>query len=418
MTWFVVIATAMAALALMWVLPALWRGGGAHADVEPRASNLGILKDQLAELEADVAAGTLLQQQYAQAREDLERRALEEARDSGASSAPALARAGKTAIVLAAAFPLCAALIYWQLGTPAALSPEFSAANRRQVTPQEVEAMVAKLAARLKESPDDGNGWALLARSYLVMKRYPESAAAYERATTLLKDDADLLADYADALAGVEEGRLDGKPLQLLERALSIDPAQWKALALAGTAAFNRKDYTKAVDYWGRLQSRAEPGSDLARTVGANIEEARQLGGLPAPATAGATDTAKSAQAAGASASTAASVSGTVSLDKVLAGKADPSDTVFIFARATAGPRMPLAIVKRQVKDLPYAFTLDDTQAMSPEMTLSRFPEVVVTARVSKSASAAPQSGDLQGSSKAVKPGDRNIAVVIDSRVP
>ena len=412
MTWFVVIATAMAAAAVMWVLPALWRGGGTRADVQPGTSNLGILKDQLTELEADVAAGTLSRQQYAQAREDLERRVLEEARDSGANTAPALPRAGRTAIVLAAAFPLCAALIYWQLGTPAALSPEFSAANRRPVTPQDVEAMLLKLAARLKESPEDGNGWALLARSYLVMKRYPESVAAYERATTLLKDDADLLADYADALAGAEEGRLEGKPLQVIERALSIDPAQWKALALAGTAAFNRKDYAKAVDYWGRLQSRAEPGSDLARTVAANIEEARQLGGLPVAAKAGESAAAKPAQATG------ASISGTVSIGKAFAGRADPSDTVFIFARATAGPRMPLAIVRRQVKDLPFAFSLDDAQAMSPEMKLSRFPEVIVTARVSKSASAAPQSGDLQGSSKAVKPGDRNIAVVIDSRVP
>src|SRR6185369_1105504 len=102
------------------VLPALWRGT-ARGEVQPATSNLGILKDQVAELEADVAAGTLSRQQYAQAREDLERRVLEEARDSGATIAQHAPRAGRTAIVLAAAFPLCAALIYWQLGTPEAL---------------------------------------------------------------------------------------------------------------------------------------------------------------------------------------------------------------------------------------------------------------------------------------------------------
>ena len=413
MTLFVVIALAMAALALAWVLPTLLRRRDAGTAMQSNASNLAVIKDQLTELAGDLAAGTLSPQQYEQAREDLERRALEEARDAGGARAAQPFRARWTVAVLSVAIPLAAAVLYWQLGTPDALLPGSGAHSGPQATPQEVEAMVAKLAARLEQSPDDGNGWALLARSYLVMQRYPESLAAYERAVAQMKDNADLLADYADASAVAQDGRLDGKPLQLLERALSIDPTQWKALALAGTAAFNRKDYRKAIDYWERLLSRAEPGSDMARTVASNIEEARQLGGVTAPARVTA-----NAEAPAQPAAATARVEGTVTLSAQLAGKSAPADTVFVFARAAEGPRMPLAIQRFQVKDLPVKFRLDDSQAMSPAMRLSNFADVVIGARVSKSASATPQTGDLQGYSKPLKVGAAGVAVVIDQVVP
>lgn len=412
MTWFVAIAAAMAAIALAWVLPGLLRSRGTSG-VQSRASNLAILKDQLRELADDLAAGTLSPQQYLQAREDLERRALEETREGADVPAVQPFRARWTVVVLTVAIPTGAAALYWQLGTPGALSPGSGAHFGAKVTPQEVDAMVAKLAARLEQSPDDGNGWALLARSYLVMQRYPESLAAYERAATLLKDNADVLADYADAAAVAQDGRLDGKPLQLLERALAIDPAQWKALALAGTAAFNRKDFGKAIDYWERLLSRAEPGSDMARTVASNIEEARQLGGIDAQAKVTASAETKSPPQA-----VPGRVEGTVTLSAQLAGKSAPADTVFVFARAAEGPRMPLAIQRFQVKDLPLKFRLDDSQAMSPAMKLSNFADVVVGARVSKAGSATPQSGDLQGYSKPVKVGAAGVAVVIDQVVP
>jgi len=238
------------------------------------------------------------------------------------------------------------------------------------------------------------------------MQRYQDATAAYARAVALLKDDADLLADYADALAMSQGRRMEGKPLQLIEQALQIDPTQWKALAMAGSAAFERKEYKQAIGYWEKLRSRAEPDSEFARNVAANIEEARQLGGI------------KSGAASKPTPPAAASVRGTVSLSPALAGKAGPGDTVFIFTRAADGPRQPLALVRRQVKDLPAGFTLDDSQAMSPEMKLSNFREVVVSARISKSGGATPQSGDLQGVSRKVKVGASNVAVVIDSVVP
>ena len=148
------------------------------------------------------------------------------------------------------------------------------------------------------------------------------------------------------------------------------------------------------------------PDSEFRQSLTASIAEARQLGGI------------KSGASPGPQPATAASVRGTVSLSPALAGKVDPADTVFIFTRAAEGPRQPLAAVRRQVKDLPAGFTLDDSQAMSAEMKLSNFREVVVGARISKNGSATPQSGDLQGISQKVKVGATDIVVVIDPVVP
>jgi cytochrome c-type biogenesis protein CcmH len=222
------------------------------------------------------------------------------------------------------------------------------------------------------------------------------------------------------------QGRIEGKPLQVVERALKIDPTQWKALALAGSAAFERKDYKTAIGYWQTLQSHAEPGSEMARETAANIEEARQLGGInelpkvPTAATSPAKAPLRTAEAKPQkqALNANAAVEGSVSLSPKLAGKAAPTDTVFVFARAAEGPRMPLAILRFQVKDLPVKFLLDDSLAMSPAMKLSNFQDVVIGARISKSANAVPQAGDLQGASKPVKVGAKGLAVVIDQVVP
>ncbi len=218
-----------------------------------------------------------------------------------------------------------------------------------------------------------------------------------------------------------------GKSLELIERALKADPTHWKALALAGTAAFNRKDYKGAVAYWERMKATVPPGSPIAGSIDASIAEARELGGLearsgarqrPPPAIATSKAPSSPVPAPQAAASPGATIGGTVSLAPALAARVAPTDTVFIFARASEGPRMPLAILRKQVKDLPVAFTLDDSMAMAPNFALSNFPSVIVGARVSKSGSASPQSGDLEGLSPAVRIGATGLAVVIDRTLP
>jgi cytochrome c-type biogenesis protein CcmH len=268
--------------------------------------------------------------------------------------------------------------------------------------------MVAKLAAHVEKNPGDAKGWALLARSYYVMARYSDAAGAYARAVALVPGDADLLADYADALGMTQPQRLQGQPLELVQRALAIDPDHWKALALAGTAAFDRKDYREAIAYWERLRRVVPADSQIGRSAEASIAEAHELAGATAAATA----------APKAGTPSGARVAGRVSLAPALAAQTAPGDTVFIFARAASGPPMPLAVLRKRVRDLPVDFALDDSMAMAPSLKLSGVAEVVVGARVSRSGNATPQAGDLQGLSKPVKVGATGVAVVIDTQVP
>lgn len=396
------------------VLPLLRRrpGDGALGISE---TNLTILRDQQDELRRDLGSGTISRVQYASARVELERRALEEA-SAGTRGIGAEQRGGPgLAVALGLLIPVAALSMYLWIGEPAGLRSEAKSAGE-PVSPVEVEAMVAQLATRMEKNPDDPRGWVLLARSYYVMQRMPEAAAAYAKAAERITDDPDLYADYADALAMSQGRNLAGKPMELVSRALKINPSQPKALAMAGTEAFDRKDYPAAIAYWERLLPMLPPGSEMSKSIVEGIAEARELGGTKAlPKSAG---TAKADSKPGQKSTAPGSVTGRVTLSPGLAAKADPQDTLFIVARAVDGPRIPLAVLRRRVVDLPADFTLDDTQAMSPELKLSGFSDVVLTARVSKSGNAISRSGDLQGMSMPVKVGARGVAIVIDSVVP
>ena len=408
MTLFWVLSTLLAALALWFVMrPLLARN--AHARVSRDGVNLAIHRDQLRELEADLRVGTLDAGQYEKARRELEARLLE---DLGGSTEAAPAPGSVRALVagIALLVPLGAFAIYFAVGTPAALVPGNMTAGSAPHTAdmKQLEVAVERLAERLKENPEDTEGWIMLARSYRLFGRFEDSAKAYAQAATRQPRDAQLLADYADMLAMAQSRNLQGEPDKLAMRALEIDPRNLKALALAGSAAFDRKDYARAVELWGRMLPLMTPESEDVRSVQASIAEARALSGTgiqqPVPASAAAP-------------APKAGVSGTVVLAGELAGKVAPQDTVFIFARAADGPRMPLAILRRQVRDLPVAFALDDTMAMTPEMTLSKFPRVVVGARISKSGSATPQPGDLEGFSAPVAATATGVTVTIGSEV-
>lgn len=305
-------------------------------------------------------------------------------------------------------------------------------------------AAVEQLAKRLESQPDDADGWATLARSYGMMGRIDEALPAYAKAVSLHGGDARLLADYADMLALKNNRNIEGEPLKLVERALKIDPRNLKALSLAGAAAFNRQDYAGAVAYWDQVAQYAPPDSPFLPQVQASIAEARERGGLglaaiasgqaaqapaaakpaatatPAPVTAPATtSTAATANAATTTAApaAAASIRGTVRIAPALAQMAGPNDAVFIYARPAEGSRMPLAILRKQVKDLPAEFTLDDSMAMSPGAKLSLFPKVVVSVRVSKSGQAMAAAGDLTGESAAVGPTTAGLMIEINEVV-
>ena len=283
-----------------------------------------------------------------------------------------------------------------------------AAGDPRQTGLQQIAAMVDSLAARMKERPDDGEGWTMLARSYTVLGRFGEAVPAYAKAAVLLPTNAGLLADYADAVAAQKGTVGNPESLALIDRALAADPKHPKALALAGTAAYDRGDFAGAVVRWQKIADTMPAGSELLSQVQASIAEAKErMGGGASAKAPMATGTASPAAA------DASAVAGTVSLDPSLAGQAAPDDTVFVFARAAEGPRMPLAVKRARVADLPLTFRLDDSMAMSPAAKISSTHSVVVSARVSKSGNAMPQPGDLSGESKAIAPGTSGIVIRI-----
>ena len=408
MTLFLLLAALLIAISLAFLLLPLLRTRRAGAPSE-RAANLSIYRDQFAELERDLASGVLTEDQYAQARAELEQRLLDDVeRAPSARSATTKWSNRGAAAAVTIAVPVVAGLLYWHLGTPQALTvPKRAPVDASNVTLEQFQAMTNKLATRMQQQPEDPVGWTMLGRAYKALERYPDAVEALSRAAKLRPQDPEILVEYAEALGLAHDGDLGGEPTALLERALKLAPENEKALTLAGTAAFARNDYKTAIGYWQRLSSKVPPDSEMGQALAAGIGEARaRQSGKSAPTPA--------APQAGA----AKAVSGVVRLAPSLQGKTEPRDTVFIFARAAEGPQMPLAVVKKQVKDLPFAFKLDDSMAMRPGLELSAFPRVVVTARISKSGNALPAAGDLEGASAPVKPGAKNIAVLIDKQVP
>ena len=393
---------------------------------------LNKLRQQLRDLDDQHRRGSLDAKAHAQRRAALEKQiadrvlAVPHADDS---PEPARARKGMLA-KLAAVVVLFGVAGYAWHGNPSLMFdgdiPVASGTVRtapHAMGDEQMAGLVEQLAKRMEQQPDDVEGWVMLARSYASMGQYEKAVPAYRKALALRKDDAGLLADFADLL-GVAQGRsLEGEPSQVIEQALKIDPNQLKALALAGTAAFNREDYKGALKHWEKMVAVGPADDPFVQQIQGGIDEARRRAGMapatpvakalaaqpaPAPATAQAGAGGDKPAAAG-----NGRVSGTVSLSPALKAQAAPEDTVFVFARPAEGSRMPLALVSRKVKELPFEFTLDDGNALSPAMKLSSQSRVIVGARVSKSGQAMTQPGDLQGLSAAVPLGANGVKIEI-----
>ena len=208
-------------------------------------------------------------------------------------------------------------------------------------------------------------------------------------------------------------GSLIGKPIELINKALSIDPKNPKALALAGTAKFERGEFNQAAVYWEELLAIIPAESKLAQSVSGSIKQAKSL----ATNNQGNALIAKQQPPESENKNLSPTISGIVNISPALSAKTSPGDTLYIYARAKSGPRMPLAIVRLQAKDLPAKFTLKDGMGMNPNMKLTNFPEVVISARVTKSGKAVPASGDLQGFSEVVRIGDQKVNILIDQQV-
>ncbi len=409
-------------------------------------TRLDDLKRQLAELDSLIRDGVLTGEAARSARDRLEAEILA-AVLTAAPATPAAGSAGAGPAAAPAAAPVVppdarpsgrllaglgvfalvfAAAGYAWLGNPAALAvaPGVQASAKAvegggDISRAQFEAMAERLAERLKAKPDDAEGWSMLGRSYSVLEMFPQALTAFQRVIALRPDDAQGYVDYADALGMTQGRKLAGEPEKLIARALQLDPANVKALSLSGTLALDRGDAAGAARLWALALQKTEPGSEMAQRLQGAIDDARQRAGGPAaPALAGAQGQAAAPAARGAPADAAGSVQVRISLAPALAAKASPDDTVFIFARALQGGKAPLAIQRRQVKDLPLQLTLDDSMAMSPALRLSSVSQVIVGARVSKSGNAMPQPGDLQGLTPAVAVGARGLQLQIADVLP
>ena len=271
----ILIIVATAAL----VLPSLWFGKRRRAvDADRKAANLAIFRDQLAELERERSEGSLAAEDYEQARSELQRRLLDEvdAADGDTAASPPTSR--PTAIVLLLLLPIAAMGGYALLGNPAALDP-VNTAPQKQMTAADIEGMVAKLAAKMQDNPDDMNGWVMLGRSYKMLGRYAEAVDAYAKAEAFIAQDPELLASYAETLAMASGKGLSGKAKTLIDQALKLDPKHAHSLFLAGAAAMEAGDAKNGIAYWEALLPQVEAGSELDQMLRQGIEEMKKRGG-------------------------------------------------------------------------------------------------------------------------------------------
>ncbi len=414
MTAFWLLAGLMAVLALAFIALPLLRSRQ-HQTIDRDQLNVAVIREQLAELKADMEAGKLEEAAFEAARHDLERELLD-AVDGRKDTAPATTtRRGRwLLVILVPAVPVLAIMLYLQLGMSdfEERAARASAAQNQAggMSEHDINLMLEKLAERLRAEPEHPEGWMLLGRTYTTLQRFDEAVEAYEQARKYGGDSPELLIDYADTLIAAQGGNFSDKAGELLKQALEQQPDNPKGQWLMGHWYFQRGDFRNALEAWQRVVPMVQPGSDNARILQQQIQIARaRLGDAAPPESVPAPPAADRA-----------SIQVSVSLDPALHDSVSPDDTVFIFARAVNGPRMPLAIVRKQVRDLPVTVTLDDSLSMMPTMTLSKFPQVVVGARVSKTGQAMAAPGDLQGLKSPVTTNagpDTRVEIVIDERV-
>lgn len=402
MSTFLIAAIILTLIVLALLLRPLLRTRPASPSTpETDSPALRILREQGAALDAELAAGQIDAAAYAESRDELARRVLAEstATEPVHSSAP---RRG-WAMATGACVVLAAVGLYLVLGQPAALDPAVRAPAAAGITPMQMEAMVAKLAAKVAANPDDLEGLYMLGRSYMVLERFQDASEAFAKLSAKQPTDAQALADWADALASAT-GKLAGEPEKLVAKALKLAPDNVKALALGGSIAFDKKDYKQAAALWEKMLAKVDPQSDIGQSAQAMLAEARARAGLPV------TEAAPQAPAA----ASGLSARGRISLASKFKGQFDPAAPLFIFARPAAGGP-PLAALRFKAGDLPLDFDFSQTPLM---LAGGALPEkIIIGARISKSGIATPGPGDLQGLSAVLAPNAQGIQLEISEEI-
>lgn len=419
---FWLLSSLMVLAALALVVPSLLRGRAArHA--APGDANVALYRERIEELERERDRGEIGSDRYAALREDLERGLLSDAGGREAERAAAGSPSPGMAVAVAVAVPAASLALYLWLGSPHGVdsrtSPRDAAAATEGVP--SVEAMVASLADRLANDPDDAEGWLLLARSQVILERHDAALAGFRRAHALLGDEPALLADWAEAEAAADGNRFTAAALGRLERALEIDPDHEKALWLGGFAAAQDGRTDIAVARWERLLAIQPPDSREAAIVSELLARIRGMGSETTTATAdGETDSAAPATAASETGTTGgARIVVEVSLSPDLAAGTGDGEPVFVFARAPGAAGPPVAVARTVTGALPAVVVLDESSAMVPSRSLAGVERVMVTARVARSGTVTRTAGDLEGTFGPVEVADSgSVRIVISQVVP
>lgn len=391
MTSFLIAAFLLLVLVFVLLLrPFIYSGKG--EGTSRRQMNAAIYRDELEKLEAERIAGTINVQEYEMSHAEMRQRLFQDTTEE--DDRAIMGSPTKTVIGICLFIALVSVGLYVFLGDGVRVAQQTS---QKPVSQEAVQKMVAEFAAKMEKEPDNLKGWAMLARSYRILGRTDDAAKAYGRAGVYLNSDPELLAEYADTLATIANGNFSGKPLQLINQALKLDPNNFLALWLSGTASYTSGNYKAAVQTWEKLAKQLPPNTDEARAIQGSIAEARTKGGLSAPAVV----------------ATGKGVSGVVELSAELKSKVKPGDVVMVIARQP-GERMPVAVLREPASEFPMRFVLNDSLAMNPNLPLSKLSEVSLEVRISKTGMAKPEAGDLLSTPQTVKVGADQVHLIIN----
>jgi len=413
-------AAVCVAIALAFVLPPLLRRKEAAAKAARKDINIAVYRDQMKEMEADRANGLLSEDQFQTAKVELEARLAEDAlAQADTTMTPVASR--RLGFTLAGVLPVAAFGLYFVLGNPMSLisiaeAQANPAAAGAVPGEHDVMKMIQQVEEKTRKDPNDGEAWTLLAKTYAVVGHWPEALNAYEKAIKLKPDTPSVMTGYAEALAITNNRILKGKPIELVLQALEKDPEDMKGLELAGIAAFQEKGFAKAAYYFKRLYKLLPPESPYAQDILEAQKEAARLShqgltGMDNLADPGAGKE-KVAESQG------AVIHGHVDIAPALKNKFSDKDTIFLFARSANGAGGPVAALRATAGKFPLEFELSDAMAMNPDNRLSKFKEVKLTARISKSGDPMGAAGDLEGSVESVKVGAKDVKLVIDKVKP
>jgi len=395
MTNFIIPAFLLLVLVLLLLLRPFIFPGKTHS-TSRRQMNVSIYREELDKLEAESQSGLMDEQSYALAHAELRQRLFQDTNeedDKSFSKSPKITILGILIFVL-----ILSSGLYFVLGDATRVAQKNA---EKPVTQEAVERMVTEFAQKMEKDPQNLKGWVMLARSYRILGRNQEAEKAYARAGDFVNSDPQLLADYADVIATNTNGDFSGKPMQLINQALKLDPNNLLALWLSGSASFSTQNYKVAVQTWEKLNSLLPAQSDESRAIQASIAEAREKGHLPASAPLVMSDKA---------------VSGIVEVAADLQSKIKAGDILMVITRKP-GERMPVAVLKTDVTKFPMSFVLNDALAMNPQMPISQLPEVSVEVRISKTGMAKAETGDLISKPKIVTVGTSKVRLLIDQAI-